>query len=263
MSKMSESLLTVDRYGRIEPSASLESAAHAISRNYFKFSESRLTLSESYNTLRKLYSVQLDQKVFLSRIEALCVKAGKLLGLDTNTVLVCAPFYLPKLQHEDLGTELEEVYLPLIRTSYKNTFPDYEFTVEYKDSLKDKLKSIKGLGHDRLEDLCRDSDVMGVTFFILREYSVKGAREQMAFLPEEFSLAGILDLSGALVAQPDLMFNETEYSPMVWPSGCETPWEHANFHYECYGYNLMFNRRVHHDLVAEYWSHGISLFEPV
>jgi len=185
------------------------------------------------------------------------------LGFDSKTVLVNAPFFLPKLQNEDLGTELEEVYLPSLTTSYKNTFPDYEFTVEYKESLKGTLNSIKGLGHDRLENLCRDSDVIGTTFFILREYSVQAAREQMTFLPGEFSLAGILDLSGALVAQPDLMFNETEYSPMVWPSGCETPWKHANFHYECYGYNLMFNRRVHHDLVAEYWSHGISLFEPV
>tara|TARA_Y100000588_G_scaffold168510_1_gene182306 strand:+ start:844 stop:1638 length:795 start_codon:yes stop_codon:yes gene_type:complete len=264
MVKLSKAHVSLDENGRLDPSPNLNGDAHAVSRNYFQFPNDSVGLSESYKLLRNAFENIVSETIFKEKQEALYTKARKLLGLGSSgTPLVYSPFFLPKMRHDDIGLEIENVYFPAIQNSYKAECPDNDFTVEFKDSLEGKIKSIPGLGHDRLEAAVRESDILGLSLFILREYSVQAAREQITVMPTDFSLTGMLDLSGSLVARPKLMFNTEQYAPMVWTPSCETPWEHANFHYEAYGYNLMFNRRVHHDLVAEYWSHGVSIFESV
>ena len=263
MSKVSNSPVSIDQMGRVRPSPNIKALAHTTSRNYFRFPEEQVDLSESHKLLLRSFPNVVKAEIFNEKILALYKKARNLLKFPPTVPLVYAPIFMPRLQHDDIAVELENVYFPAINAAYKAVFPDYDFTVEYKDSLGGKIQSIEGLGHDRLEEMARKSDIIGITMFVLREYSVQAAREQMLNMPTDFALAGILDVSAALVSRPGLMFNTVQYAPMVWASGCETPWEHANFHYEGYGYNLMFNRRVHHELVAEYWSHGISLFEGV
>ena len=263
MQKLTDVDVSIDDNGRVEPSPSLKADAHSTSREYFRFTKPDVDLVAAHKLIAASFDKVLGKAQFKEKIETLCEKARSLLKINSSVPLVYAPFYLPKLEHDDIGTEVEKVYFPAIQKAYRSEFPDFDFTVEYKDSLKGKIKSISGLGHDQLEATCRKSDVLGIVLFVLREYSVQAAREQMATMPSEFSLTGILDLSASLISRPGLMFNEVKYAPMVWASGCQTTWEHANFHYEGYGYNLMFNRRVHHDLVAEYWTHGVSLFDPV
>jgi hypothetical protein len=101
--------------------------------------------------------------------------------------------------------------------------------------------------------------VVGVYFPCLLEYSVQAAREKIAQLPNNCLLAGGYDTAAAFIAAPNLLLREDGYPPLLWLSGLETDSEYAGFHFEAYGYDLTFNRRVHYDHVAEYWASAIVI----
>jgi hypothetical protein len=252
-----------DARGRLQPSGQISGAAHAVSRHYFRMEEINFDPQSSYDSLAVGLNVALDKATFAARVDTMLEGMLSELGRSSVKNTVAVPFYLPKLDSTDLGTELQNKLLPAVSKSYNEMFPEYEFDVEYKGSIEGQLTSVEGLGHDRLQHAASQSDVLGVCLFALSEYSVQAAREQAALLPSSLGLTGALDLAAAFAARPDLLFNAKKYSPMIWMSGCETVWPHANFHFEAYGYNLTFNRRVHHELVAEYWHHGITTFEVV
>ena len=253
--------VSFDAYGRLEPHASITTPVHLKSRNYFKFPELNFDPAANYKMISAVLDIPLSEEAFVSEVNQLMENSINSLRPDNHQNIIAIPFFTPKLVESDIGQVMEEFLIPTVGASYKNRFPEYEFKNEFPHSLSGHFKSLPGLGHDRLESALKSGPVIGICFFILREYSIHAAREQIKILGEEFGLAGAIDLSSAFVAQPDLLFHKDHYPPMIWMSGCQTSWEHANFHYEAYGYNLMFNRRVHYDQVAEYWSHGITCFK--
>lgn len=250
-----------DERGRIQPSNTLTGAVHPVSRHYFRMQKISFDPKSSYNNVQRLISPALKESEFCARMETMMEGMLDELGISTFSEMAAVPFYLPRMLTNDLGSELLETLLPLISKSYDKTFPDYQFSIETTEPIAGQIKSIVGLGHDLLTDAAMQGDVIGICLFALGEYSVQAARQQSKLLPPAISLAGALDLSASLIARPDLLYNTRKYPPMLWMSGCETPWKHANFHFEAYGYNLNFNRRAHHDLVAEYWHHGLTSFE--
>jgi len=258
---MSNIEVAFDAKGRLEPDAALKSPAHLKSRNYFKFPELEFDISASYKRISTVFDIPLAENDFVTEVENLLDETRTSLGLDDTKTVLAIPFFTPRLGDRDLGEILENTLIPAVGKSYKNIFPDYEFKNEFPHPLSGHLESIPGLGHDRLEKAVKTGPVVGLCLCILREYSVHAAREQVKIIGKKFGLAGAIDLSSVFVSQPDLLFHKNEYPPLIWMSGCQTSWDHANFHYEAYGYNLMFNRRVHYDQVAEYWSHGVTRFK--
>ncbi|MBS41159.1 MAG: hypothetical protein CMM83_05525 [Rhodospirillales bacterium] len=252
--------VTFDSRGRLEPHSTIKTPVHLKSRNYFKFPDINFDPTSNYKNINLVFDIPLSENEFVSETKNLLKECRMDLGVDKKQEILAVPFFTPRLGEGDLGDHLEKKLIPAVSQSYKNLFPEYEFKNEFPHPLSEHFKSISGLGHDRLESAVTLGPVIGVCLFIIREYSVQAARDQVKLLGEGFGLSGAIDLSSVLVSQPDLLFHKDDYPPLLWFSGCETTWEHANFHYEAYGYNLMFNRRVHYDQVAEYWSHGVTRF---
>ena len=260
---MSNNGVIFDSKGRLEPDETLKKPANLKSRNYFKFPNLDFDPKACYRQISSVFDMSLSENDFVSETKDILNKSRINLGLDDAQTVIAVPFFTPKLGAGDIGEMLENTLLPAVQKSYKEIFPEYEFKNEFPHSLKGHLKSIPGLGHDRLENAVKHAPVVGVCLFVLREYSVHAAREQVEILGEDFGLAGPIDLSSVFVSQPDLLFHKDEYPPLIWMSGCQTSWDHANFHFEAYGYNLMFNRRVHYEQVAEYWAHGVTCFKSI
>jgi len=164
---------------------------------------------------------------------------------------------LPKAAREDIGEALQEDCLPAVLGSFKAEFPKYDFLNHNKDSLAGKLGVAPGSRHERLLEQARASEVVGVYFPCLLEYSLPAALEQMAGLPEQFLLAGGLDTSAAFVALPGLLLRKEGYPPLLWLSALTSEKEGIGYHYEAYGYNLTFNRRAHLGKAAEYWASAL------
>ncbi|XLM23265.1 hypothetical protein MKD33_18855, partial [Chromobacterium piscinae] len=60
----------------------------------------------------------------------------------------------------------------------------------------------------------------------------------------------------AFIGSPDLLLRRDGYPPLLWLSGLDGEKEGVGYHFEAYGYDLTFNRRVHQNMAAEYWASG-------
>ena len=249
-----------DEYGRCLPRG-IANATHEKSRRYFSIVQPVIEYKHIYERLDNGFGIAVDISLleFEQRAEAIL---GELRAEDdTANILkgVGIPFILPKAKYEDIGKAMETVYLNAVQQSFNNRFPEYEFINHYPQSLSDKLSVSKGSRHEKLIEAMKDDVVVGYFFPCLLEYSVPAARERMASLPEKFLLAGGYDLAAAFVSAPDMLMREDGYPPLLWLSGLNADTEYAGFHFEAYGYDLNFNRRMHLGHVAEYWASGLVI----
>jgi hypothetical protein len=164
---------------------------------------------------------------------------------------------LPKASYQDIGTALEDDYIPVVEKAYIEQFPEYSFTNHSPKSLQNQLQVTPGGRHQQVLDAMADEIVVGIYFPCLLEYSVPAAVERMATLPENFLLAGGFDTAAAFVSAPELLFKKEGYPPLLWMSGLTSVEENVGYHFEAYGYDLTFNRRVHLGQVAEYWASAL------
>jgi MoaA/NifB/PqqE/SkfB family radical SAM enzyme len=170
---------------------------------------------------------------------------------------VGVPFLLPKAVHLDIGEALETRYLDAVRGAFEATLPDYDFVNHVKASLAGTLSVAPGSRHERLiEAMARDA-VVGYYFPCLNEYSIPAALARIASLPDDFLLAGAYDTCAALVGNPGLLLRENGYPPLLWLAALAGDRVDAGLHFEAYGPDLTFNRRVHFGQPAEYWTSGL------
>ena len=249
-----------DQYGRCLP-RNIKGAAHEESRRYFKLAEQELDYEKIYSRLNTNFSIKdaVSVQDFKLRVEAILQKVSNNPELQPMLNGVFVPFILPKADYNDIGTAMEDIYLPAVGQSFNDAFPDYDFTNHSPVSLKQQFTIEQTGRHQHLIDTMKTDVVVGVYFPCLLEYSVPAARERMASLPDECLLAGGYDTAAAFVAAPNLLLREDGYPPLLWLSGLESDSENAEFHFEAYGYDLTFNRRAHNDHVAEYWASGLTL----
>jgi hypothetical protein len=170
---------------------------------------------------------------------------------------VCVPFMLPKDTALDLGDHLESKYLNAVKESFEESYPNRTFVNHHKGSLSEKFSIAKGSRHDQLVNEMSQQQVVGYYFPCLTECSVPAAIELIKKLPSKFILAGGYDTAAALIGTPDLLLRSNGYPPLLWLAGLKAESDGVGYHFEAYGYNLTFNRRVHFDKVAESWTCGI------
>lgn len=249
-----------DQFGRCLP-GDIKAAAHQKSRRYFKLAELELDYGEIYARLNSSFNLNdvISEQDFKLRVDAILQKVSRNPELQSMLNGVFVPFILPKADYNDIGTAMEQTYLPAVEQSFNAVFPDYDFTNHSPVSLKQQFTIEQTGRHQHLIDAMKSDVVVGVYFPCLLEYSVPAARERMASLPDECLLAGGYDTAAAFVAAPNLLFREDGYPPLLWLSGLKSDSENAEFHFEAYGYDLTFNRRAHNDHVAEYWASGLTL----
>lgn len=251
-----------DKFGRCLP-ADLDGAVHHQTRRYFQLTYREIDLAQSYARLDAAFNVasSLTLEGFEQSIERLLAN----LAADprTEAILngVAVPIILPKAQYQDMGEALEATYLPAVDAAYHSVFPEYSFTNHAPHSLKGELTVTPDSRHERLLEKMTKDFVVGLYFPCMLEYSVPAAIEQIGHMPDRFLLAGGVDTAAAFISMPSLLFREDGYPPLLWLSGLTAKEENVGYHFEAYGYDLTFNRRVHLNNVAEYWASGITVIE--
>jgi MoaA/NifB/PqqE/SkfB family radical SAM enzyme len=249
-----------DATGRCQPSG-VTAPVHQLSRRYFSIAQPAI----DYAAIRERIAEALGTQA-LPSVEEFRSAVEKILrdlegAPETKSILsgVRVPFLLPQASHADIGEALDSTYLPAVGRAFKSVLPEFEFTNHNVVPLTKKLSANSQGRHDRLLARMAKSPVIGVYFPSLSEYSINAAREKVAQLPEKFVLAGGVDTCAALISAPDLLLNKDGYPPLLWLAGLEAEKPEAGYHFEAYGYNLTFNRRVHFGEVAEYWNSGLVL----
>jgi hypothetical protein len=249
-----------DNFGRCIP-GQLVSAAHEKSRRYFKIVQPETDYSAFYERLNTAFDLSeyISCEQFEQRVKAIIAQVENDTALKGMMNGVYVPFILPKADYDDIGHALENKFLPAVNAAFNQSFPNYEFLNHYSENLEAKLSVAEGSRHHQLINEMKNDVVVGIYFPCLLEYSVQAARERVARLPDNCLLAGGYDTAAAFIAAPNLLYREDGYPPLLWLSGLETDSEYAGFHFEAYGYDLTFNRRVHYDHVAEYWASAIVI----
>jgi MoaA/NifB/PqqE/SkfB family radical SAM enzyme len=246
-----------DAQGRLVPTGVSE-PVHATSRRYFQLRQPRIDYAGILaRTTATLGGTGLPSAIaFRDRIDTVL----RDLAADpaTRDLLhgVYVPFVLPQAAHDDIGTALDQRYLPAVAQACAAMQPAQTFVNHHQTGLVDRLR-VGGGRHDRLIRAMAAGPVVGVYFPALSEYGIPAARARVAALPERFLLAGGYDTCAALIAAPDLLRHDDRYPPVLWLAGLDAEKAEANYHFEAYGRDLTFNRRVHFGQAAESWCSGL------
>lgn len=246
-----------DEYGRCIPKG--ESGVHALSRRYFKLQQPAMDYAAIHERVSTLLGHEglpgVDE--FARRVADIQARLRD--DPATHELLqgVCIPILLPRSGHCDIGHALDERYLPAVESAFNNSFPEYSFTNHHKTGLGGKLQVAPGSRHDVLLDRLNNDAIVGCYFPCLTEYAPSAAQAQMAALPAQFLLAGGVDTCAALISAPELLLNRDYYPPLLWLAGLDAEKAEVGYHFEAYGYNMTFNRRLHFSQPAEYWASGL------
>ncbi|MBZ0105895.1 MAG: hypothetical protein K8H84_09720 [Sulfuricella denitrificans] len=248
-----------DEHGRCIPSSGLAAAVHRKTRRYFSIVQPEISYGDIYARTRKFLGISggMSAEAFEQRAEAILQNLRSDSATKGIADGVRIPFLLPKVAYADYGEALESTYLKAVHESFDDKLPQYGFINHHKDGLAGKLSIAPGSRHERLVDAMQQDQVVGYYFPCLSEYSVPAAIEQISSMPERFLLAGGFDTCAALIAAPDLLLRTDGYPPLLWLAALSGEKDQVGYHFESYGYNLTFNRRVHFNQVAEYWASGL------
>jgi hypothetical protein len=247
-----------DDFGRCIPHM-LGAAAHKETRRYFSCTQPEVDYDAIYVRIAKNLGGgdQLGPEDFSQRCMSILDKIRSTPEHANLANAVHVPFFLPSAEPGDLGADLENKYLPSLKSSFEEMFPGKTFTNHTSASITGNL-SVAPVGrHDRVLEKLSSEAVVGIYFLSLTEYSVPAAREQVEKLDPELSLAGGFDTCAAMIGSPDLLMREDGYPPLLWFSGLEGEEPEVNYHIEAYGQDLTFNRRFHLGNAAEYWANGL------
>lgn len=248
-----------DAHGRCLPHDGTQAACHRQTRRYFLAEQPAIDYAAVYRrTVAQLgETAGVDAAEFERRARGILAQLAA--DPDASHILngPAVPFLLPQASHDDIGEALENRYLPAVGRGFAEALPEYCFTNHHKAGLAGKLTPAAGARHERLIEAMRRGPVVGVYFPCLLEYSIPAAIEQIATLPESFLLAGGYDSCAAFLAAPDLLLRKNGYPPLLWLSGLDAEKEGCGYHFEAYGYDLTFNRRVHQNMAAEYWASAL------
>ncbi|KKM00808.1 hypothetical protein LCGC14_1800710, partial [marine sediment metagenome] len=146
------SLSSFDEHGRCIPLDSLTAKSHKKTRRYFQLIQPEVDYQKIYDRLNACFNFkeQLSVSDFQSRAEAILEKLKNDSAYSNITHGVAVPFILPKAVYGDIGSALENDYIPAVAKSFHEKFPDYSFTNHSPESLEAKLKIADGSRHENL-----------------------------------------------------------------------------------------------------------------
>jgi hypothetical protein len=264
MTQIQDAPFLFDDHGRCVPAAEITAAVHRTVRRRFLCTQPEWDYAAIHGRISRhlIGPPSLSLADFQRRVAAIQAHLSADARLANAAKAVAVPFFLPGLPdalNRDIGTDLDDRFLPAVKAAYDDKFPHYSFVNHHKGGLAGRLSIAAGSRHERLLQALQQGPVVGVLLVSLSEYSVPAAIGQIATLPEDFVLAGGYDLCAAMIGSPDLLVRTDGYPPLLWMSGLAGEAAHVGYHFEAYGYNLTFNRRVHLGQAAEYWASALVI----
>ena len=227
-----------------------KSKVYTKSRKYFSVEEERIKkipLIENYQNIKNFLcsDIDLSFEQFKDSIDK--IKNDLSSNVDTKNILnsVGIPFILPKTKIDDVGTNIKDIYLPALEKSFKNAYPEYNFTNHCKDKLKNEIGIWEGARYQNLVERLKKENIVGLLFLNLNEFSFPASIETINNLPENFILAGGYEVISSLIGCPSTLRRDVGYPPLLWFSSLKNlNDDNLCYHIEPYGYNLTFNKMM-------------------
>lgn len=170
------------------------------------------------------------------------------------------PYILPIMNDSDIGENMQNIYLPALKKSFKSKFPNYDFINHINYNLNNEVLIRDGSRYKEYLANKPEQEKIGILFPCLNEFSFQASIEAINLLPKNFNLCGAYEVISCLIGMPEILYKKDKYPPLLWFSSLHKKNEdRTSFHIEPYGYNLTLNERSHLNLSAEYWWHSICL----
>lgn len=180
-------------------------------------------------------------------------------------------FSMPE-PNRDLGAQLEEFWLPLLKKNYEQHAEGAYFkaTLQGNTQLRDSVRFSSGVGYETFLEDCSRTPVVGYYFpTAFQEFDIKSQRARIADLPKPADLgvclSGPFEIVYSLLAHPKLLFSERYYSPILCASALEHTDPRMVMLFKSYGPHLEFWLMSQmltptKTQVSEQWSGGITMF---
>ena len=266
-----------NKLGRKIPTEKCRVFANA-ERNFYKINDPLIDL-EKQN--KKAVNLKLLSKsVNLKNIELEQNNLYNSIKNDSNYQNLILGTSIPfAISHQDLpidiGSQLEDRFLPLIKNVYENAFEGswFKATLQGQNTLKESIRIVEESGYKNFVKSAMSGCIVGCYFpTAFQEYDIKSQRNQINILPknENFNicLSGHIETSYSLIMYPNLLFSRKYYSPIL----CLSALEHEDPRMipiiKSYGPHLEFwllsqmmtNSQTQ---VSEQWSGGITLYRNI
>jgi hypothetical protein len=240
----------------------------AFDTNYSKQHELALEnnfLSEKVNVI--------EAEENLTEIKNLIINDNIYKNLFKGTAI---PFCMsvPDLK-KDIGTILEDYWLPLLKKEYEKKVPGTYFkaTLQGNIELKNSLSISENSGYDIFLNNCSESTVLGYFFpTAFQEFDIESQRRRISVLPKisnlSLSLSGPFEIIYSLISYPQLLYSKNNYSPILCASALKHIDPRMVMLFKSYGQNLEFWLMTQmltptKTQVSEQWSGGITIFKSI
>lgn len=240
----------------------------AFDTNYSK--QHRLALDN--NLLSNKVSVK-EAEENLKEIKKLIINGDIYKNLFKATAIpFCISF--PDLK-KDLGTILENNWLPLLKKEYEKQVPGTYFkaTLQGNTNLKNSLSISENSGYDIFLNNCINSTAIGYFFpTAFQEFDIESQRRRISELPKinnlSISLSGPFEIIYSLISYPLLLYSKQNYSPILCASALKHVDQRMVMLFKSYGQHLEFWLMTQmltptKTQVSEQWSGGITIFKNI
>ena len=179
---------------------------------------------------------------------------------------------LPNIS-EDLGTQLEDFWLPLLKKEYERQVPGTHFkaTLQGNTELKNSISIFENSNYNNFIQKSLNSNIVGYYFpTAFQEFDINSQRIRITELPKinnlDICLSGPFEIIYSLVCYPKLLFSKNNYSPIL----CASAFEHKDprmvMLFKSYGPHLEFWLMTQmltptKTQVSEQWSGGITIYK--
>jgi hypothetical protein len=237
-------------------------------RGYFDLRQPKLDWEAIGTRMQRLFpgprSTQFSLSALRERLEACRANSLSDPSLSGLFAGVHVPFVIPTAEHIDLGTELEDHFIPAACQSFLSEYPEFSATNYCLGSLPRAVRVVPDTRWERVQEARLKGAVMGWYFpLALKGFAIPDQRTLISRLPEAMVLSGPLEISASLVACPELLMRQDDKYPNLLALSAvehvDSDQAHMFWFFEAYGWNLCFNRRSMVGPVSEYFSGGITL----
>ncbi len=261
--------------GRNNPSENCR-VFSVVPRTFYKLAPVNVNYTQQHMQAANVCLI--DSKLRASEVEQSLRLIRKRINRDTNYPNLFSGPAIPfcfSLQGvtQDLGTQLETVWLPLLKREYEKQVPGTYFkaTLQGSRELRQSLSVVENSGYDLFLEAGGKSPVVGYYFpTAFQEFDIQSQRSRTAELPAlgdlKICLSGPFEIIYSLVCYPKLLFDEGNYSPILCASALEHSDPRMVMIFKSYGPHLEFwlmsqMLTPSKTQVSEQWSGGITIFQ--
>jgi len=267
--------LLFNKFGRNNPSSDCR-VFSSTPKEFYKIDPININYNDQHN-LAKINNI-ISDKLSASEIENKLLDVQSIIKSNNDYKnlfeATAIPFCLslPSIK-DDLGTQLEENWLPLLKKEYERQVPETYFkaTLQGNTELKESIKVSKDSGYDIFLESCANSSVVGYYFpTAFQEFDIKSQRKRVSELPKIVNLgmclSGPFEIIYSLISYPKLLFSEKRYSPILCASALEHIDPRMVMMFKSYGPHLEFWLMSQmlsptKTQVSEQWSGGLTIFK--